>query len=98
MPLVGERSPRHCPQNAHHCPMTEKLTAPGHGFRGVFRDDIAARAVYAESAGIGRVMPRAVAVPESADDVVALVQWAREGHLALVPRASGSSMPGGAIG
>jgi FAD/FMN-containing dehydrogenase len=78
--------------------MTEKLTAPGHGFRGVFRDDVAARAVYAESAGIGRVMPRAVAVPESADDVVALVRWAREGHLALVPRASGSSMPGGAIG
>jgi FAD/FMN-containing dehydrogenase len=78
--------------------MTLKLAGPGHGFRGVFRDDVAARAVYAEAAGIGRVMPLAVAVPERADDVVALVHWAREAKTVLVPRASGSSMPGGAIG
>ena len=78
--------------------MTLKLAGPGHGFRGVFRDDVAARAVYAEAAGIGRVMPLAVAVPERADDVVALVHWAREANTVLVPRASGSSMPGGAIG
>lgn len=78
--------------------MTGKLDAAGHGFRGVFRDDIAARSVYAEAAGIGRVMPQAVAVPASADDVVALVRWAREAGVVLVPRASGSSMPGGAIG
>ena len=78
--------------------MTKELAAPGHPFRGVFRDDVAARAVYAEAAGIGRVMPQAVAVPESADDVVALVHWARESNAVLIPRASGSSMPGGAIG
>src|SRR3954464_5416723 len=78
--------------------MTMKLAGPGHTFRGVFRDDVAARAVYAEAAGIGRVMPVAVAVPDSADDVIALVRWAREANAVLVPRASGSSMPGGAIG
>ena len=78
--------------------MTGKPSAPGHGFRGVFRDDISARAVYAEAAGISRVMPQAVAVPASADDVIALVRWAREAGVVLVPRASGSSMPGGAIG
>jgi len=78
--------------------MTKKVGTPGHAFRGVFRDDVAARAVYAEAAGIGRVMPRAVAVPERAEDVVALVEWAREANAVLVPRASGSSMPGGAIG
>ncbi len=78
--------------------MTGKLAPPDYAFRGVFRDDIAARAVYAEAAGIGRVMPRAVAVPESAEDVVALVRWARDAKTFLVPRASGSSMPGGAVG
>jgi len=78
--------------------MTKKPAAPGRSFRGLFRDDLPARAVYAEAAGIGRVMPAAVAVPESADDVVALVRWAREENAILVPRASGSSMPGGAIG
>src|SRR5688572_27171177 len=71
---------------------------PGPDFRGVYRNDAAARAVYAEAAGIARVMPRAVAVPRDAEDVVALLRWARAAHVPLVPRASGSSMPGGAIG
>ena len=67
-------------------------------FRGVFRTDDAARAVYSEAAGIGRAMPRAVAVAVDADDVAALVRWARETGHPLVPRGSGSSQAGGAIG
>jgi len=67
-------------------------------FRGVFREDLPARAVYAEAAGIARAMPTAVAVPADADDVAALVRWARETATPLVPRGSGSSMAGGAIG
>jgi FAD/FMN-containing dehydrogenase len=78
--------------------MTAERFAPGRDFTGVFRDDVAARAVYAEAAGIGRVMPRAVAVPASVDDVVHLVKRARAENVSLVPRASGSSMPNGAIG
>jgi FAD/FMN-containing dehydrogenase len=68
------------------------------GFNGSYRDDLPARAVYSEAAGIGRVMPQAVAVPGDADDVVALVRWANATSTPLVPRGSGSSMPGGAIG
>jgi FAD/FMN-containing dehydrogenase len=68
------------------------------GFRGTFRDDPDARAVYAEAAGIGRIVPRGVAVPLDADDVVALVQWAHATGTPLVPRGAGSSMAGGAIG
>jgi FAD/FMN-containing dehydrogenase len=68
------------------------------GFRGVFRDDELARAVYSEAAGIGRAMPTAVAVPADADDVAALVKWAAGTRTPLVPRGSGSSMSGGAIG
>jgi len=68
------------------------------GFRGAFRDDVDARAAYAEAAGIGQILPRAVAAPVDADDVVTLVHWAREQSLSLVPRGSGSSMGGGAIG
>src|SRR4051812_619456 len=61
-----------------------RMTAPAPtsvpGFRGVFRTDLDARAVYAEAAGIGRVVPRAVAVPADPDDVASLVRWAaREG-------------------
>lgn len=43
-------------------------------------------------------MPTAVAVAAVASDVPLLVRWARETKLPLVPRGSGSSMPGGAIG
>jgi FAD/FMN-containing dehydrogenase len=71
---------------------------PSDGFRGVFRDDASARAVYSEAAGIAQVMPRAVAVPRDADDVVALVRWAPRAGMPLIPRGSGSSMAGGAIG
>ena len=67
-------------------------------FRGVFRIDAEARAVYSEAAGIARVEPHAVAVPADADDVAALVQWAARERVPLVPRGSGSSMAGGAIG
>jgi len=68
------------------------------GFRGAFREDELARAVYSEAAGIARVIPTAVAVPVDADDVVTLVRWAAETRTALIPRGSGSSMSGGAIG
>src|ERR671912_2781373 len=67
-------------------------------FRGTFRDDDAARAVYAEAAGIAREIPLAVAVPADADDVAQLARWASETGTPLVPRGSGSSMAGGAVG
>src|SRR3954451_3074843 len=68
------------------------------GFRGAFRVDLPARAVYSEAAGIARILPRAVAVPLDADDAAMLVRWAAETNVPLVPRGSGSSMAGGAIG
>ena len=71
---------------------------PPEEFRGPFRDDAAARAVYSEAAGIAQIIPRAVAVPVDADDVVTLVRWAAAGMVPLIPRGSGSSMAGGAIG
>jgi FAD/FMN-containing dehydrogenase len=67
-------------------------------FGGVFRTDDDARAVYAEAAGIQQIWPIAVAVARSADDVVSLVHWARQRGVSLVPRGSGTSMAGGAIG
>ncbi|HEY5060805.1 MAG TPA: FAD-binding oxidoreductase, partial [Gemmatimonadaceae bacterium] len=69
-----------------------------HGFRGVFRNDAAARAVYSEAAGIARILPHAVAVPADIEDLVTLVRHSAATHAALIPRGSGSGMPGGAIG
>jgi FAD/FMN-containing dehydrogenase len=71
---------------------------PPAGFRGVFRRDDAARAVYSEAAGIGRIAPVAVAVPHDAEDVATIVRWAHDGGHAVIPRGSGSGMAGGAVG
>lgn len=71
---------------------------PPTGFRGIWREDELARSVYAESAGIARALPSAIAVPADADDVGTLVRWAAEQGHALVPRGAGSSMAGGATG
>lgn len=73
------------------------LTAPP-GFRGAFRTDDAARAVYGEAAGVARCWPRAVAVPVDARDLQTLVGWAHREQVPLVPRGSGSGMAGGAVG
>src|SRR5688572_5147784 len=78
-------------------PVPASLSGPSR-YDGIFRADEAARAVYAEAAGIGRVVPRAVAVPSSSDDVAALVEWAVAEGQPIIPRGSGSSMAGGAIG
>ena len=67
-------------------------------FRGVFRADVLARSLYAEGAGIARVLPAAVAVPADAADCVPLVRWARREGYSLMARGSGSGMAGGAIG
>ena len=74
------------------------MTTRPAAFRGTFRTDEDALAVYSEAAGIARVLPRAIAVPTDVEDLSTLVRWANEGGVPLIPRGSGSSMPGGAIG
>jgi FAD/FMN-containing dehydrogenase len=60
--------------------------------------DARARAAYAEGAGIYRIVPAAVAIPESVDAVVALVRQAAQSRTPLIPRGAGSGMPGGNVG
>src|SRR5688572_24071302 len=59
------------------------------GFRGALRDDDAARAIYSESAGPLRIMPRGVAVPVDQDDLAHLCAWASAHDVTLTPRGSG---------
>lgn len=78
----------------------QPTSPPDHptGFRGTFRSDALARALYAEAAGIARALPQAVAVPADAEDLGVLVRWAHSTGRTLIPRGSGSSMAGGAVG
>lgn len=67
-------------------------------FRGEFLRTGPARKRFAGASGILGATPEAVAVPADARDVAALVRWAAQSGIALVPRAAGTGMPGGNIG
>jgi FAD/FMN-containing dehydrogenase len=84
--------------DARHASVSTVAPVRPESFRGIFRTDDAALAVYSEGAGIARILPRAVAVPAGVDDVQAIVRWARATSTPLIPRGSGSGMAGGAIG
>ncbi len=56
------------------------------------------RAAYSEGAGIYRVVPQAVALPASVEELTALVRWARETGTPLTARGAGSGIPGNAVG
>ncbi len=56
------------------------------------------RAAYAEGAGIYRIVPAAVALPQDTAAVVALARQAAQSGTALIPRGAGSGMPGGNVG
>jgi FAD/FMN-containing dehydrogenase len=55
-------------------------------------------AAYAESAGIHRIVPAAVAVPRGVEELQHIVEWAVDAGTALVPRGAGSGMAGGSVG
>jgi len=67
-------------------------------FRGTFRTDFAARALYSEGAGPLRIVPAAVALPRDRDDVVELVRYAAAHGVPIVPRGAGTGMPGHNVG
>jgi len=56
------------------------------------------RAAYAETAGMYRIVPDAVAVPENVRDLLELVAWAGITGTPLTPRGAGSGIPGNAVG
>jgi FAD/FMN-containing dehydrogenase len=60
--------------------------------------DLRTRAAYAEGAGVYRVVPQAVVLPRDTAEVGALLRWAADTGTPLVPRGSGSGMPGGNVG
>ena len=45
-----------------------------------------------------RIVPSGVAIPRGVEELQQLVRWAVESRTALVPRGSGSGMPGGNVG
>ena len=56
------------------------------------------RAAYSEGAGVYRILPAAVAIPQGVEELQRLVRWAADAAVPLIPRGAGSGMPGGNVG
>lgn len=56
------------------------------------------REIYSTDASIYQIRPLGVACPKHRDDVVTLVQYAREAGIPIIPRGAGTGLAGGALG
>ena len=54
--------------------------------------------LYATDASAYRIVPEAVALPKTIDDIVKLVHFAREHKISLTPRTAGTSLAGQTVG
>lgn len=67
-------------------------------FTGQVRDELASRILYSTDASIYQIEPRGVAIPKSQDDLQAAVELAAKYKIPILPRGSGTSLAGQAIG
>jgi FAD/FMN-containing dehydrogenase len=67
------------------------------GHERVLSDDFQRKA-YSYDAGIHRVWPEAVVLPESAEELSKVVLYARKNGIPLTPRSAGTNLTGAAIG
>ncbi len=67
-------------------------------FSGDLRLDPASRVLYSTDASIYQIEPLGVAIPKTQDDLHAAVELAAKHNIPILPRGSGSSLAGQAIG
>lgn len=67
-------------------------------FSGDIRADLATRILYSTDASLYEVEPLGVAIPRTQDDLQAAVELAARHKLPILPRGSGSSLAGQAVG
>jgi len=67
-------------------------------FRGAIHFDALTRGLYATDASPFESQPLAVAVPDDAEDVAALVRYCHEHNLPVIPRGAGTGVAGESLG
>src|SRR5512133_4272242 len=67
-------------------------------FTGEIRLDNTSRVLYSTDASIYQIEPLGVVLPKTQDDLIAAVELAAKYKLPVLPRGSGSSLAGQAIG
>jgi FAD/FMN-containing dehydrogenase len=67
-------------------------------FTGEIRNDLASRILYSTDASMYQLEPLGVAVPRTQEDLIAAVELAAKYKIPILPRGSGTSLAGQAIG
>jgi FAD/FMN-containing dehydrogenase/Fe-S oxidoreductase len=67
-------------------------------FTGDIRTDLASRILYSTDASIYQIEPLGVVLPRTQDDLIAAVQLASKYKIPILPRGSGTSLAGQAVG
>ena len=70
----------------------------GKHFTGEIRTDIAAKILYSTDASMYQIEPLGVALPRTQEDLIAAVELAAKYKVPILPRGSGTSLAGQAIG
>jgi FAD/FMN-containing dehydrogenase/Fe-S oxidoreductase len=68
------------------------------GFSGEVYSDQLHRTIYATDASAYRMMPKAIAIPRSIEDIKLLIAFANKNKVSLIPRTAGTSLAGQCIG
>ncbi|WP_413997951.1 FAD-binding and (Fe-S)-binding domain-containing protein [Flavobacterium sp. W1B] len=63
----------------------------------ILHDDLH-KIVYATDASAYRIMPEAVAIPKSEEDIVKIIRFAAENKISITPRTAGTSLAGQTVG
>lgn len=66
--------------------------------KGKIYTDQVSKVLYATDASAYREIPKAVAIPEDAEDVKKIIEFARQEKLSLIPRGAGTSLAGQVVG
>lgn len=78
--------------------LRQNLNALEKRIEGDLFTDNSMRLMYATDASAYRELPLAVCRPKNEKDIIALVSFARENRLSLIPRAAGTSLAGQVVG
>ncbi|GAB5524791.1 MAG: FAD-binding and (Fe-S)-binding domain-containing protein [Roseivirga sp.] len=74
------------------------LTVLKAALKGDLFTDSTTRKLYATDASAYRELPEAVAIPVDENDIITLVNFARENQTSLIPRTAGTSLAGQVVG
>jgi FAD/FMN-containing dehydrogenase/Fe-S oxidoreductase len=79
-------------------PDSHQLQQLSNSLEGTLFYDELHKKLYATDASAYRIMPVAVAVPKSEEDIVKIIQFAAQNKISITPRTAGTSLAGQTVG